>query len=249
MKLPVLLVLLPLAACAGRPAAVVEAPPPPPAPVAAPMPAGAVPGMTIPARLADGSWPTPSHGVRPGTPLSADGATWHLRAALNVAALACRDDALVAGYNAMLAQRRTELSKVEARYAAEWQAAALPDWRDAYDDAMTRVYNFYGQSFARAGFCAAAAAAIAELSAPDAAGSAPEFAADRHLAALDRPFTAFFSAYAAWKSGTTSPDFAPGSAPAPVVLALAAPVSPAPPSSAAPAKPVLRVDPAVLAMP
>lgn len=221
-------VIATLAACSSRPApvVVVAAPPPPPAPAPPPMPAGAVPGMALPERLADGGWPTP------GRDLSGDAAAWHLRAALNVAALACRDESLVTGYNALLATRRGALSAVEARYAAEWKAGGTTDWRDRYDGQMTRAYNFYGQSFARAGFCAAATQAIADLATvPDAALPA---VAVQHLAALERPFTEFFTAYAAWR-GDAQP-----------VMALNAPVPVVP---LAPAKPVLTVDARVFQLP
>lgn len=191
------------------------------------MPAGGFPGMVIPARLSDGGYPTPSRNLTP------DAATWHLRAALNVAALACRDDgdALVAGYNAMLASRRAALAAAEARYAAEWRASGRPDWRDGYDDAMTRTYNFYSQSFARPRFCAAAAATLADM-APVADADLPAFAAQR-LTTLDQSFTDFFAAYDAWRGRATPP----------ALIADAAPIG------GAAAKPRLEVDPAIFLMP
>lgn len=220
-----------LAACSSKPEPVVVAvaPPPPPVPIASVMPAGAVANMIIPARLADGAWPTPGHD------LSGDAAAWHLRAALNVAALACRDEALVTAYNSLLARRRTVLAAIETRYAAQWRAGA-GDWQGRYDGQMTRAYNFYGQAFARAPFCAAATRTLSDLAAvPDEA--LPAVAA-QHLAGLDRPFADFFTAYALWR-GEASPQ------PQPVMaLAAAVPVTPA-----APTRPVLIVDPAVFTLP
>ena len=192
------------------------------------MPAGGVPGMVIPARLSDGGWPTPARG------LAGDGAVWHLRAALNVAALVCRDDAaaIVPAYNALLSGHKAALAGAETRYAAEWQAKG-GDWRDAYDDAMTRAYNFYGQSFARAPFCAAAATTLADLATlPD--DDLAAFAAER-LPMLDRPFADFFTAYAAWRGDAAPATPTVGA----VTIALAIP----------PAKPWLGVDPALYRMP
>lgn len=235
-----LVVLATLSACASRPAvvAVVPPPPPPPAPVAPPMPAGAVPGMTIPARLADGAWPTP------GRMLTPTGSTWNLRAALNVAALSCRGpehDGLVSAYNQLLVSRRATLADTEKRYAAEWRASGAADWQDRYDDAMTRTYNFYGQTFARPGFCAAAGQVLAELATtPDAELAA---AAPRYLAALEQPFTTFFAAYDAWRTGQApAVRYAAVAAP---VLAMVAPTPIDRPAEA----PRLQVDPAVFRLP
>ncbi|SFP77928.1 hypothetical protein [Sphingomonas rubra] len=225
--------------CTPKPVAVaVEAPPPPVAPPAPAMPAGGVPGMVIPARTLDGGWPTP------GRALSADGTVWHLRAALNVAALVCREggqgEAVVGAYNAMLTGRKAALGAAEQRYAAEWRALDPAEWQDRYDDAMTRAYNFYGQSFARPGFCAAAAQTLTDMAVlPDEQLSA--FAAER-LPTLDRPFADFFTAYAAWRDGATAQ---PATAVARVVPAGPVQVSVAVPA----AKPWLGIDPAVYRMP
>ncbi|RZM07140.1 MAG: hypothetical protein EOP68_14535 [Sphingomonas sp.] len=233
------LVLVPLlVSCATKPVAVVEvAPPPVPVPVAVPMPAGGMPGMVIPARSADGGWPTP------GRALSPDGTVWHLRAALNVAALVCHDagqgDPVVAAYNAMLTGRKAVLAATEKRYAAEWRTIDAKEWQDRYDDAMTRAYNFYGQSFARAGFCAAAASTLVDMAALPDSGLAA-FAAER-LPTLDRPFADFFTAYAAWRDGATAQPVMAVSTPAPVAppqVAVAIPQR----------KPWLGVDPSVYRM-
>lgn len=158
-----------VAACASRPVTVAEAPPPAPAPVVAavePPPA-----------------PTPINaGLSPAATL------WHLRAGLNVAALACRgadEAAIIARYNALLAGHTAALAAAESAYAAEYRAAG-GDWRDRYDDEMTRLYNFFSQAGGRDAFCAAATQAL------DAAQAVPEaelagFAAAQ-LPLLDRPF-------------------------------------------------------------
>ncbi|MEG8028158.1 hypothetical protein [Sphingomonas aerolata] len=121
-----------LAGCARKPVEVAAPAPAPvaPVPVAAPLPKGAFPGMKIPAVLADGTYPTPNRNLTESAKI------WHLRAALNVAALACRgpDEAvIVAGYNAMLAAQKPVLAKAEATYSAEYRAGG-GDWQDRYDD-------------------------------------------------------------------------------------------------------------------
>ena len=98
--LPLLLGAAFLSGCATRPAPVAVLPAPLPVAVAPTMPAGAYPGMPIPAVGVDGSYFTPNRALSPAA------AVWHLRAGLNVAALACRgpdETAVVARYNAVLA--------------------------------------------------------------------------------------------------------------------------------------------------
>ncbi len=162
----------------------------------APMPVGARPGMRIPAKLADGRWATPNVG------LSAAGSVWHLRAALNVAVLACRgaDQAVMVNeYNAMLAARKSELASAQAALQQEYRATRGTQWEDAFDDQMTRLYNFFAQDFAHAGFCATARDTLAAVGTVPAA-EIPRFAAQR-LPVLEAPFTDFFTAYDRWQSG------------------------------------------------
>ena len=186
-----------LAGCAVRPKVVAVAPPPVPVavvPTPRAMPRGAYVGMQIPALMADGRYATPNRN------LSADGAVWHLRAALNVAALACRgpdETSIIAGYNALIAQQKVVLNGAQTRLTAEYKAAG-GDWQDRYDDQMTRLYNFFSQSQARDAFCNAAAATLADSTTVTAA-DLPAFAAGR-LAVLEKPFTDFYAAYDAWRA-------------------------------------------------
>lgn len=219
-----------LSACSAtpRPSAIVAPPPvamtaPPPAP----MPAGATANMAIPAPHADGGYPTPNLGLSPAA------ATWHLRAALNVAALACRGstgDAIVARYNLALLTHATALKQAETGVAAEFRRQGGADWRDRYDDAMTRLYNFFALAPARGDFCVAADRVLDGMAnvTPDAL---PAFA-QAQLASLDRPFTDFYRAYDAWR----------GQRPATTVAAVA--VTPV-----GPATPHLTVDPALFRQP
>lgn len=113
---------------------------------------------------------------------------WHLRVAVNVAALACRggpEMQIIADYNALLRARKAELAAAQTALAAEFRARG-GDWQDRYDDAMTRLYNFFSQAQAREAFCAGAAEVLAQtrtLAAPQLAAFA-----DTALPLLDAPF-------------------------------------------------------------
>lgn len=190
-----------LAGCTSKPRTVAAvAPPVIMVPVPAPtMPKGASPTIVIPVALPDGTYPTPNRN------LTTSAKVWHLRAALNVAALACRGPqelTIVAGYNALLSAQKPVLAKAEATYASEYKAGG-GDWQDRYDDSMTRLYNFFSQSPARDEFCAAAGAVLAQSTGLT-AEALPAFAA-QNLPLLERPFTDFYRAVDAWRGRTVRP--------------------------------------------
>ncbi len=190
-----------LAGCTSKPRTVAQvAPPVIMVPVPAPtMPKGASPTIVIPVALADGTYPTPNRN------LTTSAKVWHLRAALNVAALACRGPqelTIVAGYNALLSAQKPVLAKAEATYASEYKAGG-GDWQDRYDDSMTRLYNFFSQSPARDEFCAAAGVVLAQSTGLT-AEALPAFAA-QNLPLLERPFTDFYRAVDAWRGRTVRP--------------------------------------------
>jgi hypothetical protein len=237
-----------LAGCSSREVALVT-PPPVMVPIPAPaMPKGAFPGMIIPVALPDGSYPTPNRNLTPAAKI------WHLRAALNVAALACRgpqEAVIVAGYNAMLAAQKPVLSTAEATYAKEYKAGG-GDWQDRYDDSMTRLYNFFSQSPARESFCAAASGVLADGArvTPD---RMPAFAAER-LPVLEAPFTDFYRAYDAWRGRAAPVRPVPGplvaarqyAANTPVMTVTQARLQPvSQPSVPAAPQPRLELDPSV----
>jgi hypothetical protein len=186
-----------LAGCAGQKRVAAPAPLPVPVPVrtAAPLPPdGAAANLTLPARLADGSYASPNREV------SVAGAVWHLRAAFNVAALSCPDTALAPAYNQLLAAHRVALAEAHRTLTAEHGGVA------AFDPAMTRLYNYFAQPPVSARFCAAAGPLLHQAAALP-AGSLDGFA-PAALAAIDRPYGEFYARYdgyraelAAWRAG------------------------------------------------
>jgi hypothetical protein len=199
---------------------------PPPPSIA--MPAGAHPGMVIPVMLSDGSYPTPNRD------LSAAASIWHLRAGLNFAALACRgpqEATIIARYNALLAGQKTVLAQAERSLIAEYRATAGAAWRDAYDDAMTRLYNYYALAAVTPALCGAAERVLAEAVTVPSENFAA-FAAAR-LPELDRCFTDFYRAFDAWRTQRQS--FGP-------IIAVAS-------NTTARLSPRIEVDPAIFRMP
>ena len=195
-----------LSGCAGRNREVAVAPPAP-APVQ-PMPQplpplGATPNMQVPPIGADGRRVTPNRN------LSAQATLWHVRMALNVAALSCQGqaDAARLQYNQFLKQHKAVLARanaaVDGEYKAKFGGAAIPQ----REKLNTVVYNFFALPPAQARFCAQAVAigaAVNGLSSDQLLAYAPE-----GLAALEQPFTDFYEDYAqyqtrlaAWRSGS-----------------------------------------------
>ena len=129
--------------------------------------------------------------------------------------------------------------------------ADAKNWRATYDNDMTRLYNFFSQSPARDGFCATAAATLADAAFVDDA-ALPGFAAGR-LAVLEKPFTDFYRAYDAWRAQQAQPSqifaLSAPTPPAPAVTPVAVPVAtPVVAKAAVPApklRPRLELDPSV----
>ncbi len=178
--------------CARRTPDIAVAPPPPAVAVApVPMPTppmGAAAHLTIPAPTPDGGYATPNRA------LSTDAALWHLRSALNVAALQCDvgDPAGVAHYNRLLKVHGVRFTAAHRALEAEYRRGG-GDWQDRFDDAMTRVYNYFAQPPVRANFCATALPMLTQV-AEIPAGGIDAFAGPG-IASLDQPFVDFFRAY------------------------------------------------------
>lgn len=151
--------------------------------------------------------------------LSLAATVWHLRVALNVAALACRGGAelqIIADYNALLRTQKVSLAAAQTALAAEYKRRG-GDWQDAQDDAMTRLYNFFSQAQARDAFCTAAADVLAHtrtLAEPDMGGFA-----QASLLILDASFARMAAPRPApatmLVAAASAPVYAVASAPAP----------------------------------
>jgi hypothetical protein len=117
-------------------------------------------------------------------------AIWHVRAALNVAALNCRDANeahTVAAYNGMLSARRETLAAADTQTKALFRARFGEGWQNMHDTAMTKLYNFFARPPAHDDFCQVAEQILDEAQVvPDAAFAA--FANDA-LARLEAPFS------------------------------------------------------------
>lgn len=158
-----------------------------------------------PPLTADGRYRTINYGI---DPIQTE---WHVRAALNVAAIGCRsaaDGALVNAYNAMLASQKTVLATANTSVEAHFRAAG-GDWQSAHDAYMTRLYNFFSQPAAKAAFCAAADE-IGPQAATVPAGGFEAFAAAA-LPKLEAPFLDTYRqvdvykvALARWNAGETT---------------------------------------------
>lgn len=172
--------VLAIAGCAHK---VKEAPPaPPPLPPATePVPPpGSAPGLPIPVPV-DGRFTTINSNVGPVE------AAWHVRAALNVAALSCRGDAaILPAYNALLTGRKAELATAYKAEKAGWPGNTI-------DQHMTRLYNFFAQPPSQPGFCQAAAVEAGQIGAVPPGGLADY--APAALARLEAPILAFYKAY------------------------------------------------------
>jgi hypothetical protein len=82
--------------------------------------------------------------VTPNIGLSAHETTWHVRAALNVAALACRDaedGATADAYNQMLTAESRPLAVADAGVKAQYRMRYGAGWEAMHDRDMTRLYN------------------------------------------------------------------------------------------------------------
>lgn len=161
----------------------------PPAP-----PAGAAANLVIPVREPDGSYRTPVHAVSPAE------AVWHVRSALNVAALGCRDAQearTIAAYNAFIAHEAPALAAADRDTQAVYRSRFGAAWQDRHDAAMTRVYNFFAQPPAHESFCVVAEQILDESQdvAPEAFGAFAQAA----LARLETPFTVFYAQYESYR--------------------------------------------------
>ncbi len=113
---------------------------------------------------------------------------WHLRSALNVAALSCRqkqENQIATNYNRMLRQHRAVLADAYSQEQNQFRSRYGSNWQGRQDRHMTSVYNFFANPVATRQFCAAAmvvSARINQLSTDQFKGYASPA-----LAQLERP--------------------------------------------------------------
>lgn len=118
----------------------------------------------------------------PNAGLSNAGTLWNLRGALNVAALKC-GEAAPDQYNAMLKAHARSFRRAQKRLEREYRRRG-GDWRDAFDVAQTRLYNYTAHPRGERAFCLAARPVLAEI-AQVPRGELIAFAA-KSLISLDR---------------------------------------------------------------
>lgn len=147
-------------------------------------PAGSATGLRLPDSDGKGGYRTINSGI------GNEEAMWHLRSALNVAALSC-GGGVAADYNVVLTRHKTALAKAYKAEAAGHRGNA------AMDAHITQVYNYFAQPPAQAGFCAAAVDVARQARTVSPAGFAG-FAVTS-LARLEAPFTTFYDRYAAYE--------------------------------------------------
>ncbi|WP_019515124.1 hypothetical protein [Sphingomonas sp. Mn802worker] len=190
------------------PPVVATLPPPPPS-----MPAGGYVGMKSPAKRADGTYGTPNLNN------TDQAAVWHLRNALNVAALGCEQagGGVIEPYNSWITSHAAVLDRYYHAYIKEWQETGWGDWERVYDDNQTRIYNFYAQPAMRTAFCAVARNEVTQIG--QVADDDLVAFARASLLRLDRPFVEFYAAYDAWRNYYDP-------APPPVVRTVDVPVTP-----------------------
>jgi hypothetical protein len=166
-------------------------PPPPVVPTIKPLPPmGAVEEMSIPETGDDGKYLTPNRGVTANTAL------WHVRMALNVAALSCHgvNEPARIQYNRILHLHKAVLSEANAAVDRNYLAAYGTGGLKARELLNTTVYNFFALPPVTKSFCPVAidvGAKIVAMPSNQLLAYAPEA-----LTALEKPFQEFYEAYA-----------------------------------------------------
>ena len=180
-----------IAACSTPPPPPPPTPPPAVIPTVRPLPPmGAVAGMGIPEIGADGKYETANRGVTSNTAL------WHVRMALNVAALSCPNAAFTARnqYNQLLHVHKAALSAANAAVDRNYNAAYGSTGMAYRERLNTVVYNFFSLPPVTKTFCPVAITVGARLL------TMPSSALLDHapiaLAELEKPFQDFYAAYA-----------------------------------------------------
>ena len=191
--------LMAVAACT-KPAPPPVAPPPVVAPAPAPMPRpyppnSSAPNLIIPITDLNGRRLTPN------VDLSPQQALWHLRIALNVAALNCRGaegPTLISNYTRFLTNNRTAIAASERWVIADQGRKSGTNGIAARDALSTRLYNYFAQPPVLQRFCPIAFN-ISGLAAVEPAANILPFSTQR-LAEIDQPFVDFYADYSRYQA-------------------------------------------------
>ncbi len=163
-------------------------------------PNGASDTMVVPAKNADGFWMTPNIGISDGEAL------FHLRAGLNVAALACRgmayEQALIDNYNALQIQHKAAIAQAE-RAATAGIAKRTGIAGNAGRDRMgTKLYNYFATPPVQKNFCPVAfriSGEVRTMNSAELTAKAPAL-----LREIEAPFQSFYTAYAQYRADMKS---------------------------------------------
>ncbi len=181
-----------LAACQTAP------PPPPSAPVVQPQytpraptpPFGASSLSVVPMLRADGLRETINRDLGPLETL------WHVRAAMNVAALSCTGplyERLVDDYNAFINNNSASLRNANNAIIRKFQRDIGAGYKAEHDRHQTQLYNYWSFSPLRRPFCDQAVQ-ISQRAIVTKSADLNQFA-EQALAELEKPFTDFYLAY------------------------------------------------------
>ena len=192
-KVGVIGTLVALAACQPPPAPV--GPPPPQTPQYAPRaptpPLGASINTLIPPiRPADGLRQTINRDIGPLETV------WHVRAALNVAALSCTGPTyarIVDDYNGFIKRNASRLRSANSAIIAKYRREIGRGYKNAHDRHQTSLYNYWSFSPLRRQFCDQAVQ-VSQRASQVGSSELNNFGAQA-LADLEKPFTDFYLAY------------------------------------------------------
>ena len=164
-------------------------------------PAGAVAGMAIPARDARGVRQTVN------ADLTAAQTVWNLRAALNVAALNCREanyQPLLDSYKGFLERHAKALAAADRAVDEEFRRKHGNAARRAQDAYTTKVYNYFALPPVLPDLCEAALAVGIDL--PKVAPAGLERFAGQALPHLEQVFETFFRRFEQYRADAAAWD-------------------------------------------
>jgi hypothetical protein len=139
--------------------------------------------------------------MTPNVDLSPEQALWHLRIALNVAALNCRGPEgpiLIDNYSKFLTNNRRAIAASERWVIADQGRKNGTNGIAARDALSTRLYNYFAQPPVLQHFCPTAFN-IAGLAAIEPTATILPFSSSR-VVEIDQPFVDFYTAYSQYQA-------------------------------------------------